>query len=1053
MIMEYAEGGELFNYIIDQGCLSEDESRYIFQQIIDAINYLHQIGICHRDLKPENILFDSKEKKKIKIIDFGLSNLYMTGSISNNNNISFSSRKDLLETPCGSPGYAPPEMILGCKYDGIMTDIWSSGIILYAMLCGCLPFDDFSEDKLYSKIIKGNYEYPPMIEISDEAKNFINSILIVNPKQRATINDIKKNKWFLKNYKPSLGLYISIYEIPVSNLIIEEMKKRGYDEKKIVDNVKNNNHNSLTTIYYLLVKQKLKKGIETESDMISNKFHNYIREQDTKYKKENIRPISLKLFILKTKKYFLKNKEKKKNKENKEDKETKNERNKNKDNKNNNEISSRDTKENINKENKIKDNKNKDIDNKNKESNYKNISKKKNKTTSKEKNHRINNININNIKNIHYININNIKANVLMKTCDSDKNKMNLYKKITLLSKSKKDGSGSNSKKKGNNKLNTINLNKMKEGQFRNYMNLQYTKRITTSSRTKRMKKKKKIKIKNNKSVLGDSNSNQINKDFNISLNNNENKNSSIASDKKVNKKGIFLSKGINNNNNLIKYLKNYQIKLKKTKHVKDEYSLGLKHLQINQIKNNELIRPKNNSRKKSAKDNENIKSLKNYKIKNLRIESIPKMTYLLNDFKTSRTGKNRYIMNSVSNSQSKSKSKTGTRTSNSSNSKSKSNSTRDRIKKESFLAFKSSRNNYSKSKLMNKNAENRRVNLTQEKLSNLKYIKISYNLGKDKSHYNQNKNEMNQIINTKRGNTKVTNSKSKKKVISKPKNNSNNYYYKLQNFKTSIEHNKLKKKIKTNNYMNILINDSNKKNIILRHNTNILENKSINDNSNNFYPESRQNQSLNFGVNLNQKKENIKNSLIKKYTKDESFYSQNLKKYDQTKRDNYKVVTQTKQKNNFQRVNLNHIQKNIKEKINFHSIKNYNKFKEYNKFSTINNASNIQDEHSNDFYYYLNNLKQSAKNKINRILNNAKINKSNNKKISKKNIKLGDLKSFHIKNLYAYQDIKPQTYRRNKKYLDENQYSNDNRFKENHFLYSLANLANNSANNGYLKK
>ena len=315
MIMEYAEGGELFNYIIDQWCLSEDESRYIFQQIIDAINYLHQIGICHRDLKPENILFDSKEKKKIKIIDFGLSNLYMTGSISNNNNISFSSRKDLLETPCGSPGYAPPEMILGCKYDGIMTDIWSSGIILYAMLCGCLPFDDFSEDKLYSKIIKGNYEYPPMIEISDEAKNFINSILIVNPKQRATINDIKKNKWFLKNYKPSLGLYISIYEIPVSNLIIEEMKKRGYDEKKIVDNVKNNNHNSLTTIYYLLVKQKLKKGIETESDMISNKFHNYIREQDTKYKKENIRPISLKLFILKTKKYFLKNKEKKKNKE------------------------------------------------------------------------------------------------------------------------------------------------------------------------------------------------------------------------------------------------------------------------------------------------------------------------------------------------------------------------------------------------------------------------------------------------------------------------------------------------------------------------------------------------------------------------------------------------------------------------------------------------------------------------------------------------------------------------------------------------------------------
>ena len=85
--MEYAEGGELFNYIIAKGSLSEDESRNIFQQIIDAVYYLHQIGICHRDLKPENILFDSKEKKRIKIIDFGLSNLYMAGSLSNNNNI------------------------------------------------------------------------------------------------------------------------------------------------------------------------------------------------------------------------------------------------------------------------------------------------------------------------------------------------------------------------------------------------------------------------------------------------------------------------------------------------------------------------------------------------------------------------------------------------------------------------------------------------------------------------------------------------------------------------------------------------------------------------------------------------------------------------------------------------------------------------------------------------------------------------------------------------------------------------------------------------------
>ena len=319
MIMEYAEGGELFNYIIEKGILTEDESRNIYQQIIDAIYYIHQMGICHRDLKPENVLFDSKERKRIKIIDFGLSNLYIAGNLSNSNSSILSKKKDLLETPCGSPGYAPPEMILGCKYEGIMTDIWSSGIILYAMLCGCLPFDDFSEDKLYSKIIKGNYEYPSMIKISEEAKNFVNSILIVNPKQRAKIDEIKSNKWFLKNYKPSMGLYISICEIPVSNLIVKEMEKRGYDKKKIVECIKNNNHNSLTTLYYLLVKQKLKQGIGTESDMISNIFHEYIKEQNIKIQKDNIKPISLKMFISKnkTKKNCSKNKEHKENKENK----------------------------------------------------------------------------------------------------------------------------------------------------------------------------------------------------------------------------------------------------------------------------------------------------------------------------------------------------------------------------------------------------------------------------------------------------------------------------------------------------------------------------------------------------------------------------------------------------------------------------------------------------------------------------------------------------------------------------------------------------------------
>ena len=229
MIMEYAEGRELFNYIIEQGYLSEEESRAIFQQIIDAVYYFHKMGICHRDLKPENILFDSKEKKRIKIIDFGLSNLYIYTD---------KEKKDLLETPCGSPGYAAPEMILGIKYDGIKTDLWSCGIILYAMMFGCLPFDDENEDQLYRKIIEGKYDYPNDINVSNEAKNLINSILVVNPKYRANINDIRNNNWFLKDYKQTKGLFNSICEIPVSDVIMKEMIKMGYNKNKIINKIK-----------------------------------------------------------------------------------------------------------------------------------------------------------------------------------------------------------------------------------------------------------------------------------------------------------------------------------------------------------------------------------------------------------------------------------------------------------------------------------------------------------------------------------------------------------------------------------------------------------------------------------------------------------------------------------------------------------------------------------------------------------------------------------------------------------------------------------------------
>ena len=304
MIMEYAEGGELFNYILEKKYLSEHESRKIFHQLIDAISYLHQIGICHRDLKLENILFSSKEKDYIKIIDFGLSNLYLTGVNSDNSSLAFGA--DFLETPCGSPGYIPPEMILGCKYDGLLSDIWSAGIILYSMLCGALPFDDSNEEKLYSKIIKGEFYFPSNIDISDEAKTLIKKILVVNTRLRANIKDIRKDPWFIKNYVPILGLFISIREIPICSEIIAEIEKYGFNKDEIIHNIKNNRHNKITTIYYLLVNKKRNEGEEIINDLISNTFNEYLKEQDLKNKliKKGEKSISLKIMKYKSKSLF-----------------------------------------------------------------------------------------------------------------------------------------------------------------------------------------------------------------------------------------------------------------------------------------------------------------------------------------------------------------------------------------------------------------------------------------------------------------------------------------------------------------------------------------------------------------------------------------------------------------------------------------------------------------------------------------------------------------------------------------------------------------------------
>ena len=262
IIMEYICGQELFEYIISNKKLSEMEACKFYQQIISGIEYLGKIKVVHRDIKPENLLLDNNHN--IKIVDFGLSNSYP--------------KNQLLTTACGSPCYAAPEMINGEKYYGLKTDIWSSGIVLYAMLCGFLPFEDADNEKLYKKITEGKFKTPNFL--TDSAKDFLHQILNVDPKTRITIPQMKKHPWFnLINPKINMseGLLLNKIIVPIDENIINRMvNEYKFNGEEVRTNLLLNNHNHITTTYFLILNQKLRKGEKTIGNMKSKEFLNYI---------------------------------------------------------------------------------------------------------------------------------------------------------------------------------------------------------------------------------------------------------------------------------------------------------------------------------------------------------------------------------------------------------------------------------------------------------------------------------------------------------------------------------------------------------------------------------------------------------------------------------------------------------------------------------------------------------------------------------------------------------------------------------------------------------
>ncbi|KAJ3333212.1 MAP/microtubule affinity-regulating kinase 3 [Blyttiomyces sp. JEL0837] len=182
IVMEYAAGGELFDYIVAHKRVKEKEARSFFRMVLSAVDYCHKNAVIHRDLKPENLLLD--ERKWIKIIDFGFGNNY--------------SIDGLLDTFCGSPFYAAPEMILGKKYEGPEVDMWSLGVILFALLCGHLPFDDDNMKELYKKIASGTYTCPDYL--MPNARHLIGRLITVDPKKRATLDEVLTHPWVNEGY-------------------------------------------------------------------------------------------------------------------------------------------------------------------------------------------------------------------------------------------------------------------------------------------------------------------------------------------------------------------------------------------------------------------------------------------------------------------------------------------------------------------------------------------------------------------------------------------------------------------------------------------------------------------------------------------------------------------------------------------------------------------------------------------------------------------------------------------------------------------------------------
>ncbi|XP_045463380.1 serine/threonine-protein kinase MARK2 isoform X5 [Harmonia axyridis] len=248
LVMEYASGGEVFDYLVLHGRMKEKEARAKFRQIVSAVQYCHQKRIIHRDLKAENLLLDSE--MNIKIADFGFSNEFTPGN--------------KLDTFCGSPPYAAPELFQGKKYDGPEVDVWSLGVILYTLVSGSLPFDGSTLRELRERVLRGKYRIP--FYMSTDCENLLKKFLVLNPAKRASLETIMKDKWMNQGYVGYENDELKPYVEPEADMNdpkrIEALVSLGFNRYDVENSLDSQKYDDAYATYLLLGR----KCIDPESD-------------------------------------------------------------------------------------------------------------------------------------------------------------------------------------------------------------------------------------------------------------------------------------------------------------------------------------------------------------------------------------------------------------------------------------------------------------------------------------------------------------------------------------------------------------------------------------------------------------------------------------------------------------------------------------------------------------------------------------------------------------------------------------------------------------------